>query len=76
MWMGMAVASMVCGIIGLIFSCVVIGVAPCLIGLILGIFALINSGDSSGMAISGIITSVIGIAVFIMTRVVLYLICF
>lgn len=70
MWTGLAITSMVCGIIGLIFSCMVIGIAPCLIGLILGIFALINSEDSLGMAISGIITSVIGIAVFIATRVV------
>ena len=63
---GMAIASMVLGIVGLVLSCLVIGIIPCVIGLILGIVVLVKQKAGQGMAIAGIVTSLIGIALFIM----------
>ena len=63
---GMAIASMVLGIVGLVLSCLVIGIIPCVISLILGIVVLVKQKAGQGMAIAGIVTSLIGIALFIM----------
>ena len=63
---GMAIASMVLGIVGLVLSCLVIGIIPCVIGLILGIVVLVKQKAGQGMAIAGIVTSLIGIAFLIM----------
>ena len=57
---GMAIASMVLGIVGLVLSCLVIGIIPCVIGLILGIVVLVKQKAGQGMAIAGIVTSLIG----------------
>lgn len=62
---GLGVASFVLGIIGVVLSCVYIGIIPCLIGLILGIIALSNSNLKHGIDIAGIALSAIGIMVFI-----------
>ena len=45
---GMAIASMVLGIVGLVLSCLVIGIIPCVIGLILGIVVLVK--QKAGLA--------------------------
>lgn len=61
----MSIASMIFGIIGLLLSCILVGILPCTISLILGIVALKNKKPKSNMAIIGIVTSAIGIIIFI-----------
>lgn len=61
---GLGIASLVLGIIGLLLSCVVIGVVPCAIGLILAIVGLTQKDRGHGTAIAGLVCSVIGIGIF------------
>lgn len=62
---GLAVASLVLGIVGLIFTFVVIGVIPSFIGLILGIIALATKKPKKGLAIAGIILSSLSILMLV-----------
>lgn len=55
--------SLVFGIIGIFSSIILIGIIPCVISLILGIMA-ISKRQSKGMAVSGIVCSVIGTIIF------------
>lgn len=57
---GLAIASMVLGILSIILCCIFGGVLA-LPGLILGIISLVSKRDGSGMAIAGIITSIFGL---------------
>lgn len=56
----LSVLSLIFGLIGLFTILYVIGVIPCIVGLILGIIALSKS-QNKGLAIAGIVTSSIGI---------------
>ena len=62
---GLAVASLVLGIIGLIFTFVVIGIIPAIIGLILGIVALATKKPKKGMSIAGIVLSTLSILILV-----------
>lgn len=55
--------SLVLGIIGIFLSIILIGIVPCVISLILGIMA-ISKRQSKGMAVSGIVCSIIGTIIF------------
>ena len=62
---GMAIAALVLGIVGLVTSIVFIGGALGIVGLILGIVSLRSSkrtGTGRGMAIGGIVTSILAMA--------------
>lgn len=61
----MAVASLVLGILGMILSCLVIGVVPSIIGFVLGIVAIKSNKPNKGLAVGGLVTSCVGIAIFI-----------
>lgn len=61
---GLAIASLVLGIVGLISSCIVIGVAPAIVGFILGIVALIKK-QNTGMSIAGIACSAVAGMIFL-----------
>lgn len=63
---GLGIASLVLGIIGLLLSCVVIGVVPCAIGLIFAIVGLTQRDRGHGTAIAGLVCSIIGIAIFLL----------
>ncbi|MDE7446172.1 MAG: DUF4190 domain-containing protein [Lachnospiraceae bacterium] len=63
---GLGIASLVLGIIGLCLSCVIIGIVPCAIGLILAIVGLMQKDRGHGTAIAGLVCSVIGIGVFLL----------
>lgn len=56
---GMAVASMVCGIVGLCLSCCFwyVALPASIVGLILGIISIKNNAGGRGMAIAGVVTS-------------------
>ena len=55
---GLAIASLVLGIISIIFLCLpVLPVLTAIIGLILGIINLVKGNDGKGMAIAGVILS-------------------
>ena len=63
---GLSIAAMVLGIVGLVLSCIYIGVLPCAIGLIFAIIAMVNKSSGKGMAIAGLVTSIVGIVIFFM----------
>lgn len=60
--MVLSVFSMVLGIVGLLLSCLGIGIFPAIIGFILAVIALATH-QSKGMAIAGLVTSLIGIII-------------
>ena len=63
---GLSMAAMILGIIGLVFSCIYIGILPCLAGLILSIISIKNRENGKGKAIAGLVTSIIGIIIFML----------
>lgn len=57
---GIAVAALICGILGLIFFWIpVVDIGLCLAGLICGIVAIVKQYNGKGMAIAGLIISII-----------------
>lgn len=63
---GLAIASMVLGIVSLVFFCFVYICIPCgLISIILGGVALANKKPGKGMAIAGLVCSIVGIAIYV-----------
>lgn len=63
---GLSIASMVLGIIALVLFCIPYVCIPCgLIGLILGGVALATKKAGKGMAIAGLVCSIIGIAIYV-----------
>lgn len=62
---GLGVASMVLGILSILFSCCFYYISfPCgLIGLILGAVAVKKGNDGKGMAVAGIVLSIISLAI-------------
>lgn len=60
---GLAIASLVLGIVGLTTSWFLVGLPLAIIGLVLGIISLVKRKPGSGMAIAGIITGAIGIVI-------------
>lgn len=58
---GFGIASLILGIVGLVFSCFIVGIIPALLGLIFAIVALCQKNTKNGMAIAGLICSIIGI---------------
>lgn len=56
--------SLIFGILGMLCSCVVIGIVPAVAGLILGIIALSKETDKKGLAISGIVCSSLAFILF------------
>lgn len=62
---GFGVASLILGIIGMLLSCVAIGIVPCVIGLILAIIGIAQKDRGHGTAIGGLVCSVIGIGIFL-----------
>ena len=62
---GLAIASLVLGIIGLLSSCIVVGIVPCMIALVLAIITLTKKDVKHGLATTGLICSAIGIGIFV-----------
>ena len=52
---GWGIASLVCGIAGILLACVAIGAVPAIIGLVCAIIALTQKGKGHGTAIAGLI---------------------
>lgn len=70
---GMAIGSLVCGIIGLLLSCCwYIGIPLSIAGLVLGILVLKNKKGGKGMAIAGIVLSSITIIIGIFAAIMLF----
>jgi len=67
---GLAIASLVLGIVGLISSCIVIGVVPAIVGLVLGIVALAKK-QNIGMSIAGIVCSVVAGMIFLFFMIIM-----
>jgi peroxiredoxin len=61
--LGLAIASLVLGILGFLSSFVVVGIVFSLLGFILGIAHLLRRQARNGMAWAGLLLSVIGIAI-------------
>lgn len=63
---GLAIASMVLGIIALVFFCFFWISIPCgIIAIILGGVALATKKPGKGMAIAGLVCAILGIAVYV-----------
>lgn len=58
---GLAVASMVCGIVGLVLSCCIpyLPIVLGIVGLVLGVVSLRKQAGGKGMAIAGVVCSII-----------------
>ena len=67
---GWGIASLVCGIVGILLACVAIGVVPAIIGLVCAIIALTQKGKGHGTAIAGLICSIVAIIIFIFAALV------
>lgn len=61
---GLAITAMVCGIVGLATSYMYIGIVPSILGICFSITVLFMKCSKKGMAIAGLITSILGIIVF------------
>lgn len=59
----LAIAAMVCGIIGLCLSFVLIGILPAIAGLIMAIVAFCMETPKKKMAWAGVITSILGVLI-------------
>lgn len=72
---GLAMASLVLGIVGAVTSCCLVGILPAIPGLILGLIGYSRVRRSagrekgSGLAVAGIILSAVAIAVFLLVLV-------
>lgn len=62
---GLGIASLILGIIGMLLSCLAIGIFPCIIALILAIIGITNKNTKNGTCIGGLVCSVIGIGIFL-----------
>lgn len=68
---GMAIASMVLGIVSLVLFCFVYVCVPCgIISIILGGITLAKKKAGKGMAIAGVVCSIIGIAVYVILTII------
>ncbi len=69
---GLAVASMVLGIVSIVFSCCFVYISiPCgIVGLILGAISIATKKGGKGMAIAGIVCSIVSLAVTIIAAAV------
>lgn len=62
---GLGIAALVLGIIGMLTTCIVIGIIPCVIAILLAIIAIMDASRKRGLAVAGLICSVIGILIFV-----------
>lgn len=62
---GFGIASLILGIIGMLLSCILIGIVPCVISVIFAIMALLKKDKKHGIAVAGLVCSIIGIIVFV-----------
>lgn len=69
---GLAIASMVCGIASLVICCFFVygGLALAIVGLVLGIIALVKKTPARGMAIAGIVTGAITLILAIVVLII------
>lgn len=63
---GFGIASLILGIIGMLLSCIAIGIVPSVVGLVFAIICLTQNGRKHGVAIGGLVCSVIGIGIFLL----------
>ena len=63
---GLGIASLVLGIIGLLSSCIIIGIVPAVIGLILAIIGLTQKDKKHGTAMAGLVCSIVAIVIFLL----------
>lgn len=59
---GLSIASMVCGIVGLVLSFFMIGFLPALAGVILGHIGMKKEPTAKGFSLTGVITGYAGLA--------------
>lgn len=62
---GLGIGSLILGIIGMLLSCLAIGIFPCIIALVFAIIGLTNKNTKNGTCIGGLVCSVIGIGIFL-----------
>lgn len=70
---GFGIASMVLGILALVFFCGCINIPLAIISIILAIIQMNRKGEGKGFAIAGIVTSVISVILTVVMIVVVYI---
>lgn len=70
---GFGIASMVLGILALVFFCGCINIPLAIISIILAIIQLSRKGEGKGFAIAGIVTSVVSVILTVIMIVVVYI---
>lgn len=63
---GFGITSLILGIVGLVLSCLIVGMVPACIGLMLGIIGLCQKDKPKGTSVAGTIISLIGLIISIM----------
>lgn len=63
---GFGIASLICGIIGTLLACVVVGIVPAILGVVFAIIAFTQKNKGHGTAIAGLICSIVGIVAFLL----------
>lgn len=66
----LGVASFILGILGMITSCIGIGIVFCLIGLVFSITGFLNKEKSHATCLGGLLSSIIGIIIFAIVLIV------
>ena len=61
---GWGIASLVCGIAGVLLACVVIGIVPAIVGIVFASIAFVQKNRGHGTAIGGLVCSIVGIIIF------------
>ena len=61
---GWGIASLVCGIAGVLLACVVIGIVPAIVGIVFAIIAFVQKNRGHGTDIGGLVCSIVGIIIF------------
>ncbi len=61
---GLGIASMVCGIVAVVFCWTIyLGIICGIVALVLGIIALVKKAEGKGMSIAGVVTGAIGLVI-------------
>lgn len=63
---GFAIASFILGIVAILLSCVLIGIVPAFFGIVFAVLTLKDQSKKQGLAIAGMICSIVGVLEFIL----------
>ena len=60
-----SIVSLIAGVIGMLTTCLFVGIIPCIAGLVLSIISFLEKGTKKILSVIGMVCSIIGIVLFI-----------